>query len=233
MKKIVLLSVLICQIGFSQSRSQSGPVVLEGKFANGFTIELSQNLEFVTQLFNTKFEIDRLGEPKKLYGTFNAFFQIESPKISNSFLDFYYNFEEIKSDNGVRVKITLLISKGYDNFISKENDVLATSAILDALNDLGISVERKNYEVQIAKKELEIQSEKQKLLMIEEELRTLENEKNEVARKITKVSTVLNNQAKTTQELGNELQKLKNTLSDFEKGTSHKSKGILKSVSKQ
>lgn len=94
-------------------------------------------------------------------------------------------------------------------------------------------MERKNHEVQIAKKEQEIQAEKQKLLLVEDELSALENEKKELEAKISKVNTVLLNQAKTTQDLGNELQKLKSTLSDFEKSTTHKSKGTLKSVSKQ
>lgn len=229
----MFISFLLCQMTFSQEKSQSGPIALEGKSVNGFTIELNQNLEYVTQLFNAKFEIDRLGLPKIMHGKYKTHFQIKAPKISTSFLDFYYRIEEIKSDNGVNVKITLLMSKGYDNFISNDTDSSASLAILEALNDLGVSVERKNYEVQITKKEQEILSEKQKLLLVEDELSALENEKKELEAKINKVNIVLLNQAKTTQDLGKELQKLKNTLSDFEKSTTHKSKGTLKSVSKQ
>lgn len=174
-----------------------------------------------------------MGTPKTMYGKFKTYFQMKAPKISTSFLDFYYALEEIKSDNGVTVKITLLVSKGYDNFITKETDPEATLTILESLNDLGVSVERKNYEVQILKKEQEIQAEKQKLLFVEDELNALEKEKKELESNINKVNTVLQNQAISTQDLGNELQKLKGTLSEFEKSTTHKSRGTLKSVSKK
>lgn len=71
-------------------------MALEGKSVNGFTIELNQNLEYVTQLFNAKFEIERLGTPKVMHGKFKSYFQIKALKITTSFLDFYYHLEEIK-----------------------------------------------------------------------------------------------------------------------------------------
>jgi hypothetical protein len=232
MKKILFL-LFMSQITLAQVKSQSGPISFDGKSANAFTIELFQSIEYVTQLFNSKFEIERLGKPKLIQGVFNSYFQIKSPKISTSYLDLYYNIEEIKSDNGGSVKVTLLMSKGYDNFISKDTDLPAAIAIQESLNDLGISVERKNFEILIAKKEQEIQFEKQKLLLVEDELRAHENEKKELEIKISKINTVLISQAKITQDLGNELQKLKYILSDFERTTTHKSKSILKTVSKQ
>jgi hypothetical protein len=101
------------------------------------------------------------------------------------------------------------------------------------LNDLGISVERKNLEIQIDKKEQDLLVEKQKLILVEEELQVIEREKIELEKKLALKAEVLNTQAKTTQEIGNELQKIKVTLSEFEKNTTNKSKSTLKSVSKQ
>lgn len=233
MKKIIFTLFLISQLTFGQVKSQYSPIKFNGKSANAFTIELPQNLEYVKQLFSAKFDLEKLGNPKQSNDNFKAYFQIKAAKISSSFLDFYYLLEEIKSENNTSVKVTVLMSKGYDNFISKETDVEASTNILEALNDLGLSVERKNFEIQIAKKEQEIQQEKQKLLLVEDELKALENEKNEIQNKINTTNLVLTSQAKNTQDLGNELQKLKSILSEFEKNTMNKSKATLKSVSKK
>lgn len=233
MKKTILLLLLLVQIAYSQHKSQCSPIQFNGKSANAFSIELPQNLEYVKQIFNAKFDIEKYGNSKPSHENFQAYFQIKNLKLSSSFLDFYYLIEEIKTENNTSIKVTLLISKGYDNFISKETDLEATNNILDYLNELGTSVERKNFEVQIAKKELEIQQEKQKLLLVEDELTALESEKKEIENKIIKTNLVLTSQAKNTEELGNELQKLKNMLSDFEKNTVNKSKSTLKSLSKK
>jgi len=233
MKKIIIAFVLLSQVTFAQVKSQFSSIQFNGKSATAFSIELPQNLDYVKQLFANKFELDRLGTPKKVYDKYTVYYQIKEPKITSSFIDLYYLIEEFKSENGSTIKITMLISKGYDNFISKETDLEATVNILDALNDLGVSVERKNFEVQIAKKEQEVQVEKQKLLLVEDELAALENEKKELDNQINKTRLILVSQAKTTQDLGDEIQKIKNVLSDFEKNTSHKSRATLKSVSKK
>ena len=232
-KTILIMYILVTSAMSAQVKSQASPLQFQGKSVNSFTIELPQKLDYVKQLFNTKFEIDRFGTPKKNDQNFFFYQQIKLPKITASFLDIYYQLEETKTDNGTFVKVNLLISKGYDNFISKETDESATQNIMEMLNDLGISVERKNFEIQIAKKEQDVQVEKQKLILLEEELQAIENEKIELEKKIALKAEVLKTQAKTTQDMGNELQKIKVTLSEFEKTTTNKSKSTLKSVSKQ
>jgi hypothetical protein len=232
-KQLVLFCLLTAQFISAQVKSQASPLQFQGKSVNAFTIELPQKLDYVKQLFNVKFEIDRFGIPKKNDQNFFFLQQIKLPKVTSSFLDIYYQLEETKTDNGSFVKVSLLISKGYDNFISKETDTSASQNILEMLNDLGISVERRNLEIQIAKKEQDVLAEKQKLILLEEELQAVENEKIELEKKLALKAEVLKTQAKTTQDMGNELQKIKTTLSEFEKNTTNKSKATLKSVSKQ
>jgi hypothetical protein len=57
--------------------------------------------------------------------------------------------------------------------------------------------------------------------------------KNNLEKKILLKLEVLKNQAKVTQEIANDLQKVKTTLSEFEKSTGNKSKSTLKTISKQ
>lgn len=232
-KKLLIICLLGIQMITAQVKSQTSPISFQGKSVNSFAIELPQKIDYVKEIFNIKFEIDRLGTPKKLEQNFLFFQQIKLPKITSSFLDVYYQLEETKTDNGTFVKINLMVSKGYDNFITKETDPSAAQNILEMLNDLGISVERKNFEINIEKKEQDVKFEKQKLILLEQELQAIENEKKEIEKKIALKTETLKTQEKTTQEKGNELQKIKTALSEFEKNTSNKSKSTLKTVSKQ
>ena len=134
--KLIIICLLIGQIITAQVKSQASPLQFQGKSVNAFTIELPQKLDYVKELFNTKFEIDRFGVPKKNDQNFFFYQQIKLPKITASFLDIYYQLEETKTDNGTFVKVNLLISKGYDNFISKETDASASQNIMEMLNDL-------------------------------------------------------------------------------------------------
>ena len=225
--------ILVTSAMSAQVKSQASPIQFQGKSVNSFTIELPQKLDYIKDLFHAKFEIDRLGTPKKNDQNYYYFQQIKSSKIASSYLDLYYLLEERNNDNGSFTKVTVLISKGYDNFISKESDANATQNIIEMLNDIGSSVERKNFEIQIEKKELDMQTEKQKLILLEEELQATENEITELEKKIKLKEEVLKAQIKVTQTFGNELQKIKLELSEFEKRTNNKSKATLKTVSKQ
>jgi hypothetical protein len=231
--KLLFICLLAFQLSTAQIKSQSTPISFQGMSINGFIIELPQKLDYVKEIFNAKFDFDDLGEAKITDENFRLYQQIKLPKITSSFVDVYFMLSETKADNGTYVKVLLLISKGYDNFITKETDEIASQNILDMLNDLGVSVERKNIELQISKKEQDVVLEKQKLIVLEEELHVLENEKNNLEKKILLKLEVLKNQAKVTQEIANDLQKVKTTLSEFEKSTGNKSKSTLKTISKQ
>jgi len=235
MKKSTIIFMLFCAVSFNsfyaQTKSQAIPIQFQTKSVNAFTIELNQSLDFVTELFNSKFEIPPYANLQKNEMDFIVFNQIKYSKISTSFLDLYYKIVENKTDNTSLISITLLVSKGYDNFIDFENDAIASQNILNILNELSTSVERKNMEVAISKKEKELQLEKEKLLLLEEEYLAIENERKVLENKSTLKLNVLKLHSLTTQESGNQLEKLKKTLSDFEKNTGNKTKSTLRSIS--
>lgn len=190
-------------------------------------------MDYVKEIFNAKFDFNGLGEPKVIEQNFNLYLQIKLPKITTSFVDVYYILSETSTDNGSFVKILLLVSKGYDNFITKESDENASQNILEMLNDLGVSVERKNLNIQIAKMEQDFFAEKQKIILLEEEIVAIENEKNVLDKKHLLKSEVLKKQNKVTKEMSKDLQKIKNTLSEFEKNITVKNKFVLKAGSRQ
>lgn len=233
MNKILFIILLMAsKVILAQVKSQMSTIQLQGKNVSSFSIELPQQLVYVNDLFNAKFEISSLGNPQNNTDNFFFFKQVRLAKISSSFLDFYYQLVETKTDNGSVVKINLAISRGYDNFISIETDSNASNNILEMLNDIGVSVERKNFEILIVSKEQDLSAEKKKLIYLEEELQAIENEKKELDKKLNSKSDMLKRQARTTQIMGSELQKLKLNLSDFEKNINNKNKSVLNSISK-
>ena len=86
-------------------------------------------------------------------------------------------------------------------------------------------------EIAISKKEKELQLEKEKLLLLEDEYLAIENERKVLENKSTLKLNVLKLHSLTTKESGNQLEKLKKTLSDFEKNTGNKTKSTLRSIS--
>jgi len=235
MKKFTIITALslLLSLNFisAQNKSQAIPIQYQSKSVNAFVIELPQTLEFVSEAFNSKFEINTFGNVKRTENNFTIYNQIKYPKISLSFMDFYYKIVETKTDNGSFINITLLVSKGYDNFIAFENDEIASQNILNLLNEISIAVERKNMEVAITKKESELQLEKEKLLLLEEEYLSLENERKVLENKSLAKLSVLKTHSLATQDSGNQLDKLKKALSEFEKNTNNKTKATLKSIS--
>jgi hypothetical protein len=231
--KILLLTLLSCQFAFAQQKSQSSPIEFQGKSINSYSIRVAQSLSFVSPLFSSKFDLEELENEPTKKGRFVSYFQVKMPKISSGFLDFYYGLEETQTDIGSFVSITLLVSKGYDNFVSPNSDMVVSDKILELLDEIGASVERKNIEIQIIAKEKLMQAEKDKLLFIEQELKVLENEKTEINSKIIAKSKILADQSRIAEIMGNDLQKLRFSLSSFEKKTNNKSKSTLKVISKQ
>jgi hypothetical protein len=121
----------------------------------------------------------------------------------------YYQVEELNTNSTPLVKITMLISKGYDNFITKESDAVTTQNGMDLLNEIGISVERKNFELQLMAKEQEVATEKQKLFLLEEEVKIIENEREEIDKRVIAKELLMRNQAKITHDKNNDLGRLK------------------------
>ncbi len=55
------------------------------------------------------------------------------PQLANQKLDLYFKVDPMEADN-FRSSITLMVSKGYDNFVSPENDSATYQASQDFLN---------------------------------------------------------------------------------------------------
>lgn len=235
MKKlhIIILFILIAQLCYAQEKSQTSPIDFNGKTVNSFSITLPQTESFISPLFNSFFELNNIEKNPIISSNFNSYFQISIPKITDGQLDFYYNLYEQKNNNQTLVTIIVLVSKGYDNFISKNSDDVIATKILEALDEIGIAVKRKNVEIEISDKEQLMQTEKQKLLFIEQEFKTIENQKIEIDSKLFTILETLKKQSKITQDIGNELQTLRTNLSEFEKHMKNKSKKTLKVISKQ
>lgn len=54
----------------------------------------------------------------------------------------------------------MILIKRFDNFITSDTDFSVFQNILDMLNDIGVDLELKNFEIHIAKKDHDVQLEK-------------------------------------------------------------------------
>jgi hypothetical protein len=226
-KELLLIYLLTTQLVLAQATTQLSVLQYQGKPVTALTIELPHKIDYVKQLFDEKLEMDRLGTPLKGDQNFLLFRQIKLARITTSYLDVYYQIEELNTISTRLVKITMLISKGYDNFITKESDAVTTQNVMDLLNEIGISVERKNFELQLMTKEQEVATEKQKLFLLEEEVKIIENERKEIDKRVIAKELLMRNQAKITHEKSNDLGRLKVSINDFENKNPNKTKSIL------
>lgn len=62
---LLLISLLLYELLTTLVKSQSSSIQIQGKSVNAFTIELTQQLEYVKELFNLNFEIECIGTPVK------------------------------------------------------------------------------------------------------------------------------------------------------------------------
>jgi len=65
------------------------------------------------------------------YYVFNG---VQLPELANQKLDLYFKVDKMDSDSGYNSSISLLVSKGYDNFISEESDSTSFAASRNFLN---------------------------------------------------------------------------------------------------
>jgi spore coat protein CotF len=65
---------------------------------------------------------------------FYKFSGVQLPELSNQKLDLYFKIDPVENNDNNRSAITLLVSKGYENFVSADSDSATFSASENFLN---------------------------------------------------------------------------------------------------
>ncbi|HUQ66574.1 MAG TPA: hypothetical protein VM101_10480 [Flavitalea sp.] len=65
---------------------------------------------------------------------FYSFSGVQLPELNNQKLDLYFRVDPVEGDSSFRSSISLMVSKGYENFVSPETDSLTFNASQNFLN---------------------------------------------------------------------------------------------------
>jgi hypothetical protein len=117
---------------------------------------------------------------------FYVFSGVELPELANQKLDLYFKVDEVNNNSVDRSALTLMVSKGYENFVSQENDSATFIATKKFLNSFLNKTDM--YAVG-----LEIDEQKKSLAASEKKWQDLRDKQQEGRKKITQLEADLKN----------------------------------------
>jgi hypothetical protein len=201
MTKLYLLTAVLCAaIAPASSQSVFTTISINKNMQPGLVLHLPDNTDvaegtILQNLKETGYSPETKGKlfwKKNKRDGFYVFNGIELPALNNQKLDMYFKVEkESKSQKGQSI-IYLLVSKGYDNFISPQEDSSTFLAATEFLNgfvattagyQLNLDIEEQGKIVQSAEKKLAgLQDDEKSLIKKIEELQAdLRNKKDDQA----------------------------------------------------
>jgi len=117
---------------------------------------------------------------------FYVFTGVELPELANQKLDLYFKVDPVNNNSADRSAITLMVSKGYENFVSQANDSATFIATEKFLNSFLNKTDM--YAVGI-----EIEGKKKDLAASEKKWQDLRDKQQEGRNKITQLEADLKN----------------------------------------
>jgi hypothetical protein len=131
------------------------------------------------------------------------------PELANQQLDLYFKVVPVDNDSSTRSSITLLVSKGYDNFVSDSSD---SSTFLAAENFLNGFVENTNvYNIN-----QKLDKQRKDLASSEKKWSDVRDRQLQTKRKITELEGELKSMQEEEQLQQQEVEKLRSGVRDLE-----------------
>lgn len=93
---------------------------------------------------------------------FYVFSGVILPELTNQQLDLYFKVDDVNNNSTDRSAVTLMVSKGYENFVSKENDSATFNAAEKFLNTFVRKTDMYAIGVQIGDKKKELAASEKK-----------------------------------------------------------------------
>jgi hypothetical protein len=144
MKKVVFGIIALFQIMAIHSFGQSNfkTVMFKKILRPSLSLNLSsesKNAEetILAKLKETGYKPEKNGSflnKKDKQEGFYSFSGVTLPELDNQKLDLYFRVDPIEGDNDYRSSISLIVSKGYENFVSPETDSMTFKAAENFLN---------------------------------------------------------------------------------------------------
>jgi hypothetical protein len=130
MKKISVLFLLVAGSLVAAAQSSATNVEFNKALRPALSLPLQVTTETAEQTILAKLKetgykpekSSRLFNKKNKEDGFYKFSGVVLPELTNQRVDLYFKVEAVNNNSSDRSSITLLVSKGYENFISSQND---------------------------------------------------------------------------------------------------------------
>ena len=219
MKKLSLFASIVVLCGFIETSGQS--VYQQIKFKDALRPSLNLPLAYeakvaeetiLAKLKETGYKPEKNGNlfnKKNKQDGFYTFSGVELPELSNQKLDLYFRVDPISGNSDNRSSVSLMVSKGYENFVSPETDSATFSASEKFLNSFVGKTD-------VFHVNRQIEDQKKSITASEKKWKELRDKQEDANKKITQLESDIKNwqQEEVTQQ--QEVDKQRSLLKELE-----------------
>lgn len=185
MKKITLLVAFSLSILFANAQANEVKTKYNKIDCNGVSAEYVVDITIVEKTIEDEMKAKGFGKGKSSKG-FTLYQGVNFNDISPDKIDLYVKTERKSKKEKEKSIITILISKGYDNFISSTTEPKMIAAAINYLNGLEPKFAATSLEAQIKEQEDLVQKEEKKQNNYIDDLNDLEKKKRDIEDDIVK-----------------------------------------------
>lgn len=178
--KYSLLFVLALT-AFAAARSQSYESKTEYNKVQQPAIlcEFAYPASLVEEVVETDLKQKGLGKAKSTKG-FNLYQAVNFTEISGDKIDFYISIDRKSRKEKDLTTVAVLVSKGYDNFISGSSDAAIMQNVMTYVNGLKDKLEKASLEIKIADQEAAVKKEDKRYNDLIDEAADLEKKRRKI-----------------------------------------------------
>jgi len=181
-----------------------------------FFIEVPSSAAQAASLLEERLKSEESSRPRTLKDGYVKLSKVRNLRISREFIDIYYKVAESDVNDNRVAQVTLLVSRGYDNFINGANDPELARNISSLLDGMLVEVQRRNLQAEIELQTRLVQEESDNASRIQILLEKLFQEKFSLEQKIDKSKSDLGRQKASEAIAREKLEQLKKLLLQFD-----------------
>lgn len=216
-KFICIIAIFLVSITYVQSQSTFKTITYKKELRPALTLPLMYKTDIAEQTILAKLK-ETGYNPQKTGNIFNksnkqegfyVFPGVQLPELANQKLDLYFKVDPMNGDNSFNSSISLMVSKGYDNFVSPDLDTATFAAAEKFLN----SFESKTEAFQVNK---QIEAQKKIIAVSEKKWNELRNKQEDARKKISQLESDIKNLQQEEQTQQQDVDKQRSVLKDLE-----------------
>lgn len=214
---ICIIAVLLISINPAFAQSSFKTITYKNALRPALTLPLIYKTDITEQTILAKLK-ETGYKPQKKGNIFNkknkqegfyVFPGVQLPELANQKLDLYFKVDELNGDSSYNSAISLLVSKGYDNFVSQDVDSATFAASEKFLN----SFVSKTEAFDLGKK---MEEQKASIAASEKKWQELRNKQSEARKTIAQLEADIKNWQQEEQMQQQDVDSKRSVLKDME-----------------